>query len=296
MIRARSRRELLFELALLALVAWYLRAHSTPSAGDGAPTLAFFQFIVAAIIEVAKWIADEASSLAIVIWNVLKVCGTTFLRIGQAVGHVAVKLWGFFRSFYSAVLKPFVQWTWKEIQRLHSWLVKEFTPILDNLRTLRTWILKHYDKWLRPIIETIVVLRLVLHTLATFHVPFATAIERKLADLEERLTAPIRLALAKINEAVSWIDRIVDRPGLFQRLTLIESAWHYSGDLWNVLLKHQPAGVSADGNAQLRARTVKPLDAATLGDQLGQYYKSGGGPLAPAIDAVKRIATTSAAA
>jgi hypothetical protein len=288
-IRRRSRAELLLELVAIVVVALLIRAHQAPHA-DGAPvSLAFFQFIIAAIVEVAKWIADEASTIAVVLWNVLKIVGSTLVNIGQAVGRVAVKLWGFFRSFYSAVLKPFVRWAWKEILRLHAWLAKELGPILKHLRALRTWILKAYDKWLRPIFATIDVTRAILRLLADFHVPFAQSIERKLADLESRLMVPIRFALAKINEAVNWINRIVDLDGLFQRLTLIESQWRYSGDLWNVLLGHPPTGVSASDNAQRRQQTVKPLDARTLADQVATYYATGAGELAPKVDVAAQL-------
>jgi hypothetical protein len=159
-------------------------------------------------------------------------------------------------------------------------------PDSAHLRALRTWILKAYDKWLRPIFATIDVTRAILRLLADFHVPFAQSIERKLADLESRLMVPIRFALAKINEAINWINRIVDLDGLFQRLTLIESAWRYSGDMWNVLLGHPPTGVSAADNAQRRAQTVKPLDAHELADQTREYYATGTGELATQIDSV----------
>jgi hypothetical protein len=286
MLPRRSRRAWLLELALGLAVALALRAHPAPA---GTPALGFLSFLITAIVEIAKWIADEASTIAVVIWNVLKIVGSTLVNIGQAVGRGLVKVWDFFRGFYSNVIKPFVKWTWTEINRLHDWLVKEFKPILAHLRTLRTWILKAYDKWLKPIFATIDVMRAITRLLADLHVPFAQAIDRKLADLEARLMLPIRLALSAINDVVNWINRIVTLDGLFQRLTLIESLWNYTGDLWNVLLQHAPAGVSADDNARRRAQTIEPITAQQLADQVATYYESGGGELAPAADAYVAI-------
>jgi hypothetical protein len=125
-IRRRSRAELLLELVALVVVALLIRAHQAPHA-DGAPvSLAFFQFIIAAIVEVAKWIADEASTLAVVRLerpedrrlDARQHRAGRRSRRGEAVGVLSELL-------QRNVLKPFVRWAWKEILRLHAWLAKE---------------------------------------------------------------------------------------------------------------------------------------------------------------------------
>ena len=142
------------------------------------------------------------------------------------------RVWDVLTKFYDRVLRPFVTWSWSNILKLHAWLRDTFGPILKFLDELRRDVLQIYDKWLRPIFAAIDAVRATLRLLADFHVPFAQAIDDKLAALEERLLRPIRLALSKLNEVIYWIDRIVDLNGLFERLTLVASAWKYERDLW----------------------------------------------------------------
>lgn len=133
---------------------------------------------------------------------------------------------------WSSTIKPFISWSWSQIQKLHTWLKSVFDPLLKFLGELRKDILDIWAKWFRPIFDTIDALRQTLRVLETFHVPFARKIDDALAALEQRLLVPIRFALTKINELTNWIDRIVDLNGLFQRLTLVASTWKYERDMW----------------------------------------------------------------
>ena len=144
------------------------------------------------------------------------------------------KVWDVLQKFYGRVLRPFVEWSWRNIVKLHDWLKRTLSPLFTFLDALRRDVLKIYNRWLRPILDTIDTVRQVARLLAEFHVPFARKIDDALADLEARLMRPIRLALSKINELIYWMDRVVDFNGLFQRLTLIESAITYERDMWRV--------------------------------------------------------------
>lgn len=222
-------------------------------------------------------------TISVVVWHVVRLIGPALMNFGKTLATVFVKVWGFFQQFYTTVLRPFITWAWSQVQRLHSWLVKTFGPIIKHLRQLREWILRTYDKWLRPVFATLDALRAIFRTLEIFHVPFADAIDRKIADLESRLLAPLRFALVKINEVIGWIDRIVTFDGLLQRATLIESQWRYVGDTWAALLKHRPADVSQAENDALHRLNVPPEDPKRLAGALTDYYRAGAGELEPAI-------------
>jgi hypothetical protein len=99
-------------------------------------------------------------------------------------------------------------------------------------------------------------------------VPFAQAIERKLADLESRLLVPIRFALAKVNEAINWINRIVDLDGLFQRLTLIESAVALQRRSLERASRASADGRVSGDNAQAGSRQSSRSTAHELADQV----------------------------
>ena len=210
------------------------------------------------------------------IYQVLKLVGSALVDFGGAVGGVFVKVWGYLDAFYGRVLKPFVSWAWTQVQRVHNWAVKTFGPLIKHLELLREWILRTYDKWLKPIFETITALRGILRVLEVFHVPFADAIDRKLADLEARLLVPIRFALTKINELINWVDRIVTFDGLFQRLTLVASLLRYDRDLWKAwwsgLHKTERDKPTTPGNWP---EGTTPKDYAS---SVAAYMTTGGGP------------------
>ena len=213
-----------------------------------------------------------------------RIVGLAFARFGGAVASIFMKVWGALRTFYAAAVRPFVEWSWRNIQKLHAWLRDTFGPVLKFLNAVRDDILRIYERWLRPILDTIDAVRQTLRALELFHVPFAQKIDDALARLEERLLRPIRFALEKVNEAINWINRIVDLNGFFQRATLIESQWKYIGDTWAALLKHSPDGISREDNARRKERPVDELDPKALRDAVIEYYTTGGGPLAPAIE------------
>jgi len=162
------------------------------------------------------------------------IVGQHIVRLGGIVAGVFKKTWDFFTTVWSSTLKPFISWSWQQMQRLHAWLKSTFDPLLKFLESVRRDILDFYAKWFRPIFDTIDALRSTLRLLELFHVPFARKIDDALAALEARLLRPIRFALEKVNEAINWIDRIVDFDGFFQRLTLVASAWKYERDMWSI--------------------------------------------------------------
>lgn len=190
--------------------------------------------IVSALVEVGKWLADKAVTIGLVIYHATRIVGIGLFRFGHAVAVVFGKVWGAFTKFYAAVLKPFVEWAWKSIVKFHAWLKDTFGPLLKFLEALRKDILDVYNKWLKPIFDTIDTTRSVLRLLADFHVPFAAKLDDALARLEARLMEPIQRALTEINKLIYWIDRIVDFNGLFQRLTFIATAIQYEHDMWRV--------------------------------------------------------------
>lgn len=190
--------------------------------------------IIGAVVEVGKWLADKAVTIGLVIYHASRIVALALFHFGGAVAKVFGKAWDLLSRFYTRVLRPLVEWSWRNIQKLHAWLKDTFGPVLKVLQTVRRDILKIYEKWLRPIFDTISVLRSLTRVLAAFHVPFARKIDDALARLEARLLLPIRFALEKINEAINWINRIVDFNGYFQRLTLVASALRYERDMWRV--------------------------------------------------------------
>lgn len=267
----------------LALLLWLDQAlpHATvPIRG------AFIGALIAGIAQAFGWLASQAVTIAITVAQAAIMIGSALAQFAVLVGGVFVKVWGFLGQFWSTALKPFIQWSWSQVVRLHDALQRVFAPVLRFLEATRKEFLKIYDKWFKPIFDTIEITRRILQVLATLHLDWARELDRKLAELEDRLLQPIVFVMRKLNEAMNVVNRVVTLDGLFQRLALVESLWHYTGDLWAVLIKHQPAGVSAAQNAELSARSVEAIDPAALSRSVSEYFTTGGGELAPAIDEI----------
>jgi hypothetical protein len=271
-------RALLWLLVALGVAAELARP---PAAGP--VHWAFFGAIFGAIVSAFGWLAGQAVTVAVTVAQVA-------IMIGQAIGQFAVltasvfaRVFGFLRSFWSGVLRPFISWSWEQIERLSGWLRRTFEPLIKFLQDVRTEIQKIYDRWLRPIFDTIDLTRRVLQVLATLRVPFARELDRKLAELEGFLLRPILELYRLLNTAMDWINRIVTLDGLLQRLTLIASLVRYQKDALNVWWQsiHRPL------TSQQRADYEQPTSARPIpvvASELREYVLNHTGPDQERID------------
>lgn len=204
---------------------------------------------------------------------------------GQETGNTQSKATGILRRLWDVVVIGLIHHLDSAVKGLHEWLKTTLGPILRALLKMRKMLLDFYTHWFKPIFDTIDAIRGVLRALSLLHIKVAQQLDAQLGELEARLRKPILLALGKINEAINIIDNVVGLGGLFQRLALIESQWHYVGDMWSVLIKHSPDGVTFEQNDQLRKQTVTAVDATKLARDVNDYITTGAGELAPDVDA-----------
>src|SRR5574342_920938 len=171
----------------------------------GAITLRFLAWNVRRLWEFATIIADGAGELAIFAFQGLK------------------KTWDLFRLTYRHVLEPAWRKFWLFVDRARTWLERIFAPVFEFLRRVRDEFLNFYTHWIRPVLDTIDAARRILRILGQLGLDWARALARKLAEIADMIDRPFRLVLAKINEVVNVVNRIVTADGLFQRLALIRS-------------------------------------------------------------------------
>jgi hypothetical protein len=226
-----SKRRALLVWLIVALLAYLDAAH--PLVRQPIAEL-FLAGLISAIAAVFGWLADKAVTIGTILWQVAVLIGRA---VGQAmigVASVLGKTFGVLGKLWSNVLRPFVGWAWREFQALHAWLERTFRPALEFLYKVRAKILELYTKYMRPVLDTIEITRRLLQLLAALRLEWARTLDRKLAELEHRLTLPLLEAMRAINWTINWIDRIVDFDGFFQRVTLIQSLLRYERDAWNV--------------------------------------------------------------
>lgn len=222
--------------------------------------------------------------------------GKVLAEFAKDTGRMLAKVAGLLRRSWTRVILPFLRKLDRWVLRVQKWLRDTFGPIIHALLWLRTNILKFYEKWLRPIFDTIEVMRRILGLLSFLHLSFARKLDAQLAEIERRLRQPIDALLRKVNEIIDWTDLVLDAGGFFQRYTLIKSLWKNVGDTWAVLLSHNPEGTSAAANAAMHAREV-PLDPpARYTRALNEWYGAGAGELAADIAPLVALRVASASA
>ena len=233
----RRRAPAWFVLLVAAGCAVILRsvspAGAPPPAGahvDAPPALAFFGFLIA-IAEVA-WKAFEVvgrvtlqilSYSVTLLWKFVNLIADGAAELAQWTWIGLRKGWALLRSTYTHVLKPGWLKIWKWVDRAEHWLESTFGPVLKWLRRIRKWVLDFYTHFVRPILDLLDITRHALRVLSSLGVAWARALDARLADLESRIERPFRVLLAKINEVINVVNRIVTADGLFRRLVHIRS-------------------------------------------------------------------------
>jgi hypothetical protein len=214
--------------------------------GEGSPapplSLAFWPFLILVAswiwtgIQVAGRITLQILAYSVkLLWAFATRIQSALIAVGRTLIDVGKQAWRFLRWTYTDVLQPAWRQFWKWFDQLRKWLDKTFGPTLRFLDAVRTHILKFYDKWVRPILDVIGFARQVLGILASLGLEWARELDRKLRWLEEKIDAPFRLVLAKLNEIIGIVNRVVTADGLFQRVALLRSTFrdaNYVVGLW----------------------------------------------------------------
>lgn len=219
-------------VALVALALWWVLRATLPAHTPDLPPLQFAIFgwlipLAAAIVEglravkdITLFIAFQLARLAI---SSLDLIRNAAIDIGIGLLKGMRVSWRFLRELYTELLKPGWKRFWDWVDRAREWLEKFFKPILEFLGRVREEILKIYDRWVRPILDTIEMVRKVLSVAKALGFEWAKKLDAELARIEDKINEPFVFALQKINEVINVIDRIVTADGLFQRLALIKS-------------------------------------------------------------------------
>ncbi|SRR6266498_3710769 len=283
--------------AAASAIGWTLAPPALPPlAGGGdvhAPMLALFAFLVALAeivwkgLEVATKITVQflAYSLGL-LWKFANLIADGAHQIAEWTWTGLRKGWSLLRTTYSKVLKPGWEKVWKWIDRAEKWLDDTFGPVLKWLRRLRKWVLDFYALYVRPILDLMDITRRALRVLASLGVEWAGALDRRLADLEGRIERPFRLLLAKLNEVINVVNRVITADGLFQRLAFIKSLARDYREAWMQLMWGYSRAPDAVAQRALLAR-AQPKTYQQIRDDVADYIRTGGGADAVWLDAAK---------
>jgi hypothetical protein len=282
-------------LGVLEALAWRwvttaLDVPADPRAGPAPPALAFW-FLVGLIaswiwtgVQVAGRITLQILAWSVkVLWAFATAVRNAAIGIGRAFVEFGHKAWDFLKLTYDNVLKPAWKQFWEWFDKARKWLDDTFGPVLRFLDAVRTHILKFYDKWVRPFVDIIGFARQVLGILASLGLDWARRLDAKLRWLEEKIEAPFRLVLAKLNEIVNVVNRVVTADGLFQRLAYIRTLQRDVAYVWRGLFEPVDTKLTPDE----QSRYGQPLPGKTRAEHIAElktYIAQQDGPIAPRVN------------
>lgn len=289
----RRRAPFWFELVVAVALALLVRAIDAGlgpqvSRGDDvAPPLFAFWALIATIAG-AIWKGLEVAgrvTLEVLKWSVLQLWAfarntySALIGVGKDLFRAARRAWDFLQATYEHVIKPAWDHFWTWFQRARAWLEDVFAPVFRFLQFLRTWVLDFYAKYVRPILDALGIAQKVLRVLQAFGLEWAGKLDAQLAELQRRIDAPFRAVIAKINEIVAIVDRIVTGNGLFQRVALIRSIERDIREVRRAFHNWASNPLTESDWRELREAVAIKTDAQ-LRDELTELMRRDAGPLA----------------
>ena len=166
------------------------------------------------VVTALVWLYHALKIFAGAIWDAGKFTWNNIVKpVGQFLNRVYEKL----KAFYDRVIKP-----------VHAWLMR----VSKALRCI-------YNTYFAPILTAIDALRKALKLLELLHVDWAKKIDDELGRLEQKLSAPIQVAIQFINRIISRIDAFILLPNnLFHRVTLLKSMGRDIAHTFNMSWNH----------------------------------------------------------
>lgn len=206
-----------------------------------------------ALRNVATWLASRIKDLAEAVAKGLARLGGLIKWLGGAL-----------KNLWVDILRPGIGKLFEWIQRLSDLLRKWFGPIVKWIQRFRDEFLKIYNKYVKPILDIIDIARRVLRVAGSLGLDWAKDLERKLARLQEEISRPFMEVVAKLNQAIDWINRIITLDGLLQRFTLFRSLWVYRRDFVNFNIN---TGFRK-ATTEERSRVLTPQEPVRLDERL----------------------------
>lgn len=259
-------------------------------AHDAPPSVAFWAFLIVLAevvwkgVEVAGKVALHVLQYSVhLLWRFATLIARGVGQLGQYAWVGLRKAWHLLRLTYDKVLKPAWKVVWKWVDKTERWLQRTFGPLMKWLRRLRTWVLDFYKDYIRPILDIIDVSRRALRVLSSLGVEWAKRLDAKLAEIQAAIDRPFRLLVAKINEVINVVNRVVTADGLFQRLAHVRSIERDIAQIVNTWHNSQSEPLT-DAQRKAALARDKHKTGAQVIEETRRYLRTGEGPRAASID------------
>lgn len=277
----------------LACVYRYLLAGlpDTAPGGDGAPApqIAFWGLVIGIVtwiwrgIEAAGRVTLTAVAYSVkLLWTFAGKVSNGLIDIGHGLLVGLRKAWEFFQLTYERVIKPAWSKFWRWFDKFRRWMDETIGPILGWLRDLRDQLLLFWKTYVRPWLDLIDVTRRILRVLGSLGLEWARALDKKLAELEERIERPFRVLVAKVNEVINLVNRVITLDGLIQRIALIRSLERDVRYAWRAAVNWRDDPLTGADRDTMKRQTTGRTRAQIAAD-FTAAAEHGGGPYAATI-------------
>jgi len=292
----RRRAAIVLGVFAVAAVLDYARAASSSAPLPRVNEAHVFALIVSGI----SWLASALSTAATVTVSYLAsalswLAGRVATFISSS-GAMFTRIWDGVKVVWSSVLKPALAWLDKTVRALHDWLVKTFGPILKWLEEVRRRVLRIYEKFVRPVLDTIDFIHQVNGVLLTFHIKFLSDVDAVLEQVKRYIDEPFQFVLRQLARVQDWIDRVVDLDGFFQKWTLVASLRKHAPAWMGFFWADQIGPVRGQDGSDERTADYPSRAAAADADALGAYLETGLGDKAATIDELAKMLLAAAEA
>jgi hypothetical protein len=292
MLRFASRRAPGWFVVLVAVVGavavrvWAPTLFPEDSVGapHAPPAVAWFAWLISIVevlwkgVEIAGRVALAVLQYSVhLLWRFVTIIARGVGEAAQFAWRGLRAGWDLLKDTYARVLKPAWQFFWKWVDKVERWLERTFGPLMAWLRRVRAWLLDFWAVYIRPILDLLDISRRALRVLAALGLDWARALDQKIADLEERIEAPFRALVAKVNDVINIVNRIMTADGLFQRLTYIRTLQRD----WNLAWKTLVAGYTKPVTDAQRSETDAKVAAKSqqqVTSDVRAYMRDRSGP------------------
>ena len=162
-------------------------------------------------------------------------------------------------------------------------ITKVLVPALQTLQKIRDLLNKLYDKFVRPLLSYIQIVRKYLQILKALHVPFADKLDGILARIQGKIIAPYLWVLRTVNGYGRWINLIITAQGTIQRAVFLNSHYRYQST-WVKMFWNSQTSTQRGGQPATIVGVPVARDSATVTQDVSDFAQFDGGNLAPVAE------------
>lgn len=234
---------------------------------------------------------DELYSLILYVWDALVWLANFFIQlftyIWQFFVTIANFLWGvlkavfsfawsalskvanFFRHIWDNFFKKIFLKVMNAIAKVHQWLESKLRPIIDFLKKVRAWYDHFYKLYIRPILNMLQKIRRVLQILRFLHIKWAQELDRKIAQLEGKISSIFLQIRGILNSTIDFLQALADPLRLLRHPTLVLSFRRIINGVIRVVTGRPPgyffpsprkSAASGLGNVPIKTAFDAPFD------------------------------------